>query len=137
MSLLIVNVQKEQQLTALKKLLEIYFVLESCQYCEADITLLAHYCLFGVSKAARKRMIRDYYPKRSLRSAEHAVDMIRSKLKKLGMLNRDPYTYIVTVSPTVARLVEDPTRFGAMIKLSYTTPEPALHEDLVSDPATA
>ena len=119
MSLLIAQVQTKSRINAVKRLLEIYLLLNQIQYQDAHLTVLAYYCLLGTDRRVNLQIIRDYYAHLPRKNGESVIYRIRHQLKRKGLLLQDPYDLTLSVLPEIQDVFSDMSRLGAMIKFSY------------------
>jgi len=127
MSVLYSTISRRDRLGAVKKLIEVYLVCNDIGYHDSDLNLLAYYCLYGAAKGTDVRIREEYYRRLPEKNGKYSVWKTRSKLAKLGLLVRDPYTLELSVKPELLAGFTETTRLGYLLNFTY--------EELEANPA--
>ena len=87
---LIETVRKSDKLIAAKKFLEVFLTLRDTKYSDRILTILAYYCLYGISDETDAMIREEYFPYQEFKWARHSIYNVRTSLRKLGLLKKDP-----------------------------------------------
>lgn len=126
-SILTLTVDQSEKIVCIRKILQIICILEGYSHRDIELTILAYYCLYGVTGRAEYLVKKDYMSGRTEEYQSKIIYNTRYKLKKLGLLVTDAYTFDVSVRPDLQKQFQSPDNpILTILKFNYQPEEDSL-----------